>query len=236
MSFFTQRDFATLFLDGAAIVLMVILTIMSSEDRKRKREDDRYFLFILIVNCILSVADAVAYLFDMKTVPGSVGICISGMTVFYICYVLIMILWAHFCRVRFKDRGAASGGILRVEYIPGALMMVLIIVNIFTGWIFSYDENGVYHRGFLYMVVYLIIVLYAVVGFVYLGRYRGRNLSKRLVPVWLYVLPVVFGLVFSFAVSGSASFTAIGLAMAVTFTYMGTINESLNTSYGKRSK
>ena len=236
MSFLIYRDYATLILDGATILLMIILMILTAEGRKRDREDDRFFLLLLIVNCCLAIGDIFGYLFDLKQVPGSIVLCKLGMTVFYFCYVLISMIWVHYCRIRFKDRGAASGGIMRPEYIPGAAVLVLILLNVFTGFLFSYDDSGVYRKGTLFIVLYLILAMYIIAGFVHLVRYRSRRSGRAIIPVWVYVLPGLFGSFFGFAVPGSASFAPIGLAMSIAFTHIGTINEILDISYGKATK
>ncbi len=234
MSFFVERDFASMFLDGATIMLLIIVMIMSSEERKRGRDDDKCFFALLIVNCILAVGDSIGYIFEYKPIPQSIMLSTIGMTVFYFCYVLIVMIWMDFCRIRFKERGASSGLHFRPEYIPGLVMLAVVLINVFTGWIFSYDRaTGDYIRGSMFIVVYIVLFFYAGLGFVHIGRYRSRNSGTPLIPMSVYVLPIVFGFLFTFAVSGSASFAPIGLAISFVFTYIGTINESLNTSYKK---
>ena len=238
MSFLVERDKATLILDGATILLMIIVMIMSSEDRKRGRDDDKYFFLILIVNCIMAVGDSIAYIFEYKKpVLLSTTISTIGMTVFYFSYVFIVMVWMDYCRIRFKERGASSGNLIRPVHIPGLIMLAIVLINIFTGWIFSYDrQTGDYIRGVLFIAVYVVLVFYATMGFVHLGKYRGRNTDKALIPMSVYILPIIFGFLFTFAVSGSASFAPIGMAMSFTFTYIGTINESLNISYSRSAK
>lgn len=236
MTFFIPRDYATLFLDGATIVSMISIMLMSSEARKRGRGDDRCFFGLLVLTCILAASDALGYLFEEKSVPGSRVLCTCGMTVYFLCFILIGIVWAHYCRIRFKDRGISAGNFLRPEYLPGAVMLALIVINIFTGWIFSYDENVFYHRGVLYLLVYLVMAVYVVAGFAHLVRYRSKHSGRAVIPVWLYALPIVCGSVFTFAIPGSASFGPVGVGLSIAFTHIGTINEMLELSYKKSRK
>ena len=237
MSFLVERDKATLILDGATILLMIIVMIMSSEDRKRGRDDDKYFFLILIVNCIMAVGDSIGYIFEYKPIPQSITLSTIGMTVFYFSCVFIVMVWMDYSRIRFKERGASSGNLIRPVHIPGIIMLAIVLINVFTGWIFSYDRvTGDYIRGPLFIVVYVVLVFYATMGFVHLGKYRIRNSTQKLIPMSVYILPIIIGFLFTFAVSGSASFAPIGMAMTFTFTYIGTINESLNISYSKAVK
>ena len=231
MSFFVERDYATFFLDGATILLLVIVMIMSSEDRKRDRDDDKRFFLLLIINCIMAIGDTIGYIFEYKPLALATTFSTIGMTIFYFCFILVVMIWMDYCRIRFKERGASSGSGFRPEYIPGIIMLALVLINLFTGWIFCYDRvTGDYIRGFMFIVVYIVFAYYAIMGFVYLGRYRSGNSSARLIPMSVYILPTVFGFLFTFGVSGSASFAPIGLAMSFTFTYIGTINEVLEKS------
>ena len=238
MSFLSERDYATLILDGATVILMIIVMILSSDGRKRGRDDDKFYFAILIVNIIMAVSDSLCYVFEYKIdiIPNCTVISTIGLTIFFLMYVLVMMIWMDYCRIRFKERGASSGNLIRPIHIPGFVMLLIVIINVFTGWIFSYDSAGEYHRGILHIVTYIVMAFYAIIGFVYLGRYKSRHKAGLLIPVWVYLLPIVFGLIFSFSVQGSASFAPICVAMSLTFTYIGTINESMHVSYGSKTK
>ena len=89
MEFFTQRDIATLFLDGSAIVLTLCILILSQTYKKNDRKEDSYFSIMLIINCILSLGDILGSLFEMKTTPESEVLRMAGMTSFY-CGILLI--------------------------------------------------------------------------------------------------------------------------------------------------
>ena len=233
MSFLIPRDYATIFLDGAVITLMVSIMIMSSETRKRDRDDDRFFFILLVLGCVLAVSEIMGYLFEEKTLPGSWILSTIGMTVYYLAYIMTGIVWNQYCRIRFKFKGISSESIMRPAYIPGAVMMALVVINIFTGWLFSYDKSAFYHRGPLYLLLHVAFIVYVGVGFFHIIRYRNAQSGKTVIPVWVYILPVVFGIVFTFAIPGSASFGPLGIALCIAFTHIGTTNEVLVINYNK---
>ena len=44
------------------------------------------------------------------------------------------------------------------------IMVILLVVNIFTGILFYIDEEGIYHRGSLFVVQYLLSYIYVFVS------------------------------------------------------------------------
>lgn len=59
---------------------------------------------------------------------------------------------------------------------PAAVLVMLSIVSIWTGWLFYVDGNGEYHRGPLYLVYTIVVALYVVVPMMFSLR---RAMDKR---------------------------------------------------------
>ena len=233
MGFLTERDIATLFLDGSAIVLTLSVLVLSLTYKKKNCDEDRYFYIMLITNCVLTVGDTLGCVFEMKTTYGSGALRTLGMTIFFMGVLLISMIWTRYCRIRFKNRGISKNPDNLALFIPGILVMVLIFVNLFTGVMCSYNERGEFETGILFIVFHIVVIAYIVIGFSHLARYRGRVSGMRLIPIWLFVFLGAVGVEFTFIDKNSASFVPICLAMALTFIHMGTINEVLALSYKK---
>ena len=65
--------------------------------------------------------------------------------------------------------------------------------------------------------------VYLIAGFVYIGKYRTAE-KKVLIPLWLYIAPIVVSGIVTFAV-GEISMAALGTALTIVFTHLGTMNE-----------
>ncbi len=231
MGFLTQRDIATLFLDGSTLVLTLIIMILSKTFRKDEQEDTRYFFIMLITNCILAVGDIFACVFESKTLPGSGILRMAGMTVFHCGIMAISMLWIRYCFIRFKNRGLSFKIGFKKDLIPGIIILALLAVNIFTGWLFYFDESGTFKTGMIYIVFHLVALAYIAVGFSYFVNYKGKATGKTLIPLPLFIFLAAVGIVFTFFIGSSASFVPICIAMALTFTHIGTLNEVLTFKY-----
>ena len=219
----THFNYATIILDVSAIVLVYGILRQTRIMRKSGLESDSLFFGMLILTVIMALSDIVGYITEDK--PGAViiNIQIISMTIFYIAFIFLAMLWFDYCTFRFRDRGRVKKIGMQPAFIPGVLTFGLVFLNQSTGIIFSVDEMGGYHKEVLFIPMYIVIVAYMVTGFVYIARYRTSD-EKVLIPMWLYAMPIVVSAVITFVV-GEVSMAALGSAITIAFTHLGTMNE-----------
>ena len=219
----THINFATIILDLSAIVIVYGILRQTRIMRKSGLESDSLFFGMLILTVIMALSDIVGYITEDK--PGTViiNIQIISMTIFYIAFTFLAMLWFDYCTFRFRDKGRVKKIGMQPAFIPGVLTFGLEFLNQSTGIIFSVDEMGGYHREVLFIPMYIVIVAYMVTGFVYIARYRTSD-EKVLIPMWLYAMPIVVSAVITFVV-GEVSMAALGSAITIAFTHLGTMNE-----------
>ncbi len=219
----THLNYATIVLDVSAMVLAFGILRQTRIMRKSGLESDSLFFGMLILTVVMAVSDIFGYLTEDK--PGAViiNIQIISMTIFYIAFTFLSMLWFDYCTFRFRDKGRVKKIGMQPAFIPGVLTFGLVFLNQSTGIIFSVDEMGGYHREVLYIPMYIVIAAYLVTGFVYIARYRTND-KKVLIPMWLYAMPIVISTVITFVV-GEVSMAALGTAITIAFTHLGTMNE-----------
>ena len=221
----TTENIATLFIDGSTFFLLGGILTQTSVMRKRGRMDDRLFFSMIILDMVFALADIVTYLADGKNFPGARILNMGGVTVSYIALVLILMIWLHYTMVRFKNVTAAEAVKTRLWlFIPGFVTELLLLVNIFAGFIFNVDETNTYHYGVLFIPMYVVLAFYMLGGFRYMSKYRVGNGKTSLIPVWIYMIPLVAGILVPF-VFGGISLTSIGIGMSIAFTHMGSSSE-----------
>ena len=220
----TGRDYATIILNGGAIILIfgVLRTFLFTNVKDRL--DDVLFIRLMILNILLALANTVSYVIDYKEINGAWLIKMISTTLFYLVLMLTGLCWRHYTSVRFAydlRKNWRRNLIITVA----ALLSLIILINPFTGWFFSLDSDMDLHRGLLYVPVYIIIVIYVFAGFFDIVRYRTNRGTKGPVPVWFYMLPVICGGLLTLFVPGSPSFAPIGIAISIAFTHAGTVTE-----------
>ncbi len=222
--FLTQRDIATILMDLSAIALIVGIFSQTAVMRKQGRREDLIFFNLLVVDLFIAVFDIMTYLADEKDFPGARFFNMFGITMFYLGMVFFSLMWFFYTMVRFGDREPMSSPARKAFYMPGLIMMILILINVFTGFIFSVDAGNTYHRGILFIPMYIIITFYLFSAFFNIFRYRRVTGRRKELPVGLYLLPFVLTLVVPF-VLGGVSMAPVCVASGLVFTHIGVMNE-----------
>ncbi len=224
--FFTQRDIATIIMDSTAIFIVLGIYSQSKVIRKRGHSDDRLYFALLWIDLIIAASDIVTYIADGKHFPGAVVLNLAGITVFYISMVLFFMAWLKYTETRFFKRETVISRHKTAFAVPGVITLILLVINIFTGFIFSVSADNVYTRGILFVPMYLIMAFYLFGGFFVIFIYRRRSSRKKLVPLWTYMAPILIGILVPF-VFGGISFASVCIAIGLMFTHIGTMNEQM---------
>ena len=224
----TTENVATLVVDGTAIVLLIGIFLETSIMRKRGRDDDKLFFGLLIFNAIFALADIVTYLADRKDFSGARYLNMGGVSISYIVLVFTFMTWFYYCMVRFQGIETRLPKKKKLLFIPGLIIEALLFVNFFTGFVFNVDENNIYHYGILFVPMFIIMGFYFVMCIRIIHKYSTGADKKELIPVWLYMLPLVVGLIVPFVLKG-ISLTSVGLAMSICFTHLGSASEIVNS-------
>ena len=86
------------------------------------------------------------------------------------------------------------------------------------------DKDNVYHHGILYVPFMVLMFVYLLAGFVLMAKYRSGSENKALIPVWIFILPIVASLVVPFVFEG-ISLSSIGCGISIVFTHLGSASE-----------
>lgn len=79
--------------------------------------------------------------------------------------------------------------------IPYFVYLVFIVLNIKTGWVFSYDKTLGYVRGPLKYVTYITTSVYVLIGMI-IVLYNRKSLSKRIFIVFCAYPVITLGIIF----------------------------------------
>lgn len=168
--------------DFFAIGLVIILLMFYADGRARPRymsADSRIFLRCLIFTALTASIDIAAnFLLEEPDTPlwlnmvlNSLYFVINIITTSTIAQFLFHKILAHAYDDHCMHKARCGLAILFVAY------MALVVVNIWTGWLFSFDENGAYCRGPLNAVGYGITICQ--MGLVLMCYVRNRKIASR---------------------------------------------------------
>ena len=107
--------------------------------------------------------------------------------------------------------------------IPLYATIILVVVNMFTGFFFSYDAEGVYHQYPTLLIHSAVVGVYFFASVIKLAVHKYRFHEPKFLDIASLVIPMILG----FVVDVASDFYTVplGAALAVTNVYAGFINE-----------
>lgn len=195
-------------------ILIFIRVVLETKSDSTSRSAFKQFVTVVAV-CLF--ADMTSYIFDnnpslIAKILNHVSMFISVLTTAFAGY-----WWNHFLNILFHIKRKSYEEI--VYALPMLILCALLIVNVFTGIIYTIDDNGVYHRGELYFLSFILQYVsfaYAMIRAIIMQedmRTKRREQMRRGV-VLFGVLVLLFGFSQAFA-GGYIALHCFGLTFGV---------------------
>lgn len=200
--------------NGTGILLMFLIMHYGNNIFRVGLLADKLYYGMVWLTIALCVVETATFLIDGKQFAGARFTAFMLNELLYTMNILFGFLWILFADAKVYSENK----LLKKRFIPMILpllvMLVLLIANIFNGWIFEISEENVYSRNFLFVFDYAVTYSYLLAGAGIL--YKNRSSTKRYtyLPVLLFILPVVIGSLLQFLFYGIATLwlsAAIGL-------------------------
>ena len=213
----------TLIMNSASLLLMTGLFVFTSLYRKRGRPDDRLFLGLILTNLVMTLGETLSYLLEYLSYPIVRMLMILGNTAFYAA----LVFFPYLLLMYFESRLDADSGSLhrkKLLYgIPCFLFVIVILINLKTGWIFSIGEDNSFVSGRFDELLFLPVIPV----WIYLGisMIRLVRINKRLLVVLLVLLVSKAVAELSF---GGISSTSFFYTLILVCLHLSEMNRPLN--------
>ena len=163
-------------INSIGIVLLLVLLFTQRQDIGTSTVQRQFNLLIYATIAAL-VSDTACWLIDGATFPHARALNIAIESVYYVFNGLVPYLWVMYMEFSVGREPAVSYRRLWFLAIPAALLTLLLLYNLQSGFVFTVDANNIYHRSSGY-------VLYAVGAFGYLAYAAGRALQAARRASW----------------------------------------------------
>lgn len=178
----------TITMDLASLFLMGGILVYTSSYRKRDRLEDRLFFYMILCNIAMTVGELLSYALENSILSFTKELMIVGNTVLFISLVLFpLLLFLYLDYSAEPDRNR-----LRIRKllfgVPFFLFLIIMILNLKTGWIFSIDEGNVFQSGFLaeqYWLPIILVLFYFLVSIVKVAR-----IDKHMAGLGLFLIAI----------------------------------------------
>ncbi len=183
---------------AAIITCVILLVIMNAEHRKVSTIRSRILGILLLLTIVLAVSGIISwnivdYVSDIEQYNGirTFAIYINFISHTGLC---LAIFFYNYFLVRPYDK--ADGKTDLIYVFPFIAVLVLLMGNSMTDWIFYLNDAGVYRRGTFMWLIYIADIYYAYAVLInILFRHRKEIGKHKLIPSYVYVIVVAAGFI-----------------------------------------
>ncbi len=182
-----------IYFEVAAIGFMAVLLLYlhieypkASESNKRYRQWVAWILACEIIDVIASRTTDYGYL-----IPPVVNILVN--TVYFMATAACFRSLAQYLHSVVKGR--LSDWYMKFLNVIFVGYQIFLVCNIFTGWLFTFNDEGIYTHGPLYFLIFVLQILMIGLSILLLFSYRKNMEKRQLMAIWLFMGVIVMGFV-----------------------------------------
>lgn len=168
----------------AALTFMLAATLVFFRQRHLRVYRSSLFFWLMVLGGVTAACDVFCGITDLKQIPFTVGIVAH--TLLFVASLVYSMVYSMY----------AMELLHRLDYIrdrkvlwciPFVIGIILIMITTFTGVLYTYDEQGMYHRGVGFYSIALITLLYVMVPWILMRRV---SFVPQKTKHWIIAIPV----------------------------------------------
>ena len=145
----------------AALIIVVLLLYHFVIQKKLHNANTKIFTYVLILSGLYILSDLIGTLAIMNYEPACENMIFMLLTAIYLFDIILPYI-LYCCAAVSRGQEKKIGGFSAICTGITVLMLILMLVNITTGWFFYFDQNTGYYKGIGYIVLYIYVLLYIV--------------------------------------------------------------------------
>mgnify|MGYP002852633760 CR=1 FL=1 len=208
------------------IAFSLLSAMLYSSHIRRSADDDelKIFTIIAIMSAVASVVDFLMFYSDGKDGIIFFIINLIGNTYCFITNPVFALGWCIYTDLKLYKSRSRIKKIYRYVAIPGTILIIAALVNMFYPIVFYIDEANVYHRLPFSYVYYIVETAYIIYEVIVVRKYEARYGKIRFFPIFFMIGPIVVGCLLQ-ALFYGVSLIWVSLAIGLTSIYMSMQNE-----------
>ncbi len=190
---FSDQVLTVLYSDGFAIMLLIGQVFLTRRKREWETSGTRVYFGICRLFILFSATHALSHALRYHPFPGGTALAMLAKTATELGILLLLFFWFAFEDYLVYQSRDHILRHLKPAFIPILIMAGLFILNMFTGILFTFDEDLVYHPGTLYPVILAVEFLYGMNLCYLLVQYRKKKDSPHFFKLTPFIVPVLIG-------------------------------------------
>ena len=148
-------------IDVYNIVIGIILFFSLLNNHYMQNKLRKYFNLMIIINIIMSAADALTMLYEGSANPINLKIFPAAMFIYY-CASCLVLTFAAVELVIFVDQKKFRKAFYIILWVVLIVYFIMLVITPYTNLLYTIDENNLYSRGnHFYLILAVQVLLYA---------------------------------------------------------------------------
>jgi hypothetical protein len=152
--------YAVLYLEINLVAVVLVGIIGIKTNGLSKMVAQRNFAMSIEAEILFFLSDTVYVMGAHGFFQGSPVLIMTSKSAYFFSTALMCYFWFVYFEYLQESSFVESRRRVRLASIPVWIMAILLICNLFTGFLFYVDDNGIYQRGPLFIVQYILAYAY----------------------------------------------------------------------------
>lgn len=205
------------------VVILLLIALHISQELRKNSTDQVIFLYLIWSTVIICISDLFAGVERGKLFSGARQIIEISNWLYFISMLAVSCAWALYVNVRL-------GFIIKIKskrtlliLLPALIFVLLSFTNFHTHFIFTIDENNIYHRSYGVLVHWLLLWSYLLIptarAIYKFNREHNRQRRQEIRPLLLFsIAPAIAGVI-QMAFYG-VTITQFGITVSILIIYL----------------
>ncbi|MBR4515639.1 MAG: hypothetical protein IKO61_12240 [Lachnospiraceae bacterium] len=231
----SHRNYASLFLNGAAIFILLGMIANTTIYRKRGRKDDKLFFFMMLADIAVALCDSVVALANGRDFTGAKALNLAGYTGIYLAESVVAYLMPLYLIYRYTRKEELYRRAACISIIPAGIVFAAYLIGLPFKLFLYVDDDNQYQYGKYYLIPLSVLLAYMLAGFIIPIVIKVKSGRLKHMHIWLYLLPVAgFAVPYVFKLAANAS---VVYAVIFAYLHMSAMNEEFfDDRYGREAR
>ncbi len=210
--------------NGIGIIILVSLLLNLRGKYDKKKGEYTIFGWMLAVNIFQCILEPFTILIDGKSFHGARAFATVANSFLFINNILFAMLWVLYADLRLRKFQMRHTNKYSLIFIPGILVMLGAIVNLFTPVFFEITEANVYQRTDLFLLTFAATYFYLIWGMLVAYGVRQKTDKYVFLPAITFLMPIALASLLQLLFQG-ISLLWVGAAIGLMSAYMSLQDE-----------
>lgn len=199
--------------------LFCIIMMVSIRANGLKQKSMKMFIRLFLIAAILFLGETLAYIFRGNLGTFDVIVTRVANLMVFAMNIAMANTYVRYVMSVFNDRNIeVSRNYLKLANIFSCINIVLIVVNVFYPWMYSFDESNYYHRNNAWYVYTLLMLIVIFLGTAVAIKYRKNLEVRSFISIMLFsFIPIIATIVQLFIYGISITNIGLGIGAFIMF-------------------